>query len=759
MSQRSPYLAIGFLLAGPFLSGCGERGPDPVEGDHAFTIVHSQSNFGNLEPCACNNRTTGGFPRRLTVLEEIRASGRPVLSVDSGNSLFSESMTSKAIRPQACAKAKAVARAMVECGLDAYVFGDRDLTAGGEFFRDLVEETGLPVVAANVIDRKTGNPVFEPYKVFDLDGVKIGVIGLVAPELRPIVSEKNEQGAKMVKAADQSFLLEDMFESRDVRIKDPVEVAHEVVPEVRRKAHLVAILSHMPPRMTREFYQMVPDVDFMLGSHKPSNQPMYLIQGEKQLYVTSPMNGTALSVVDFTVSQGSLVFSDYSVLRRAESILPVLREFRDAIRAEYGTEDAEKIKSLDFRTGEKFERYTQRIRDYEAQLADAKANPRSHFAHRGVTLDSTIADHPKMVELVREYRRSLASLYDTTDTTRAPEIEPQPGMTSYVGGNQCAICHTAQHEFWQQTRHAHAWQTMIEEEAEYDLECIVCHTVGYMERGGYDRPDRVGDLVNVQCENCHGPGSAHTSGLGFLESSTIVSFAEDMRCEKCHNSEHSPDFERETYVARVSCPPVDPRDPLIRGTYGKARRLLREKLKRQDAPLQVYLAHVDLDLRLERYEEALEIAERGLETFRDARMLVIGAARALDGMGRSHEAVERLLALYDRTGGDPVTVKELIDLLLNARDTTARDVEAADRLIEWGMQQYGKTDMMFQRYLAESYHRKGDLDTAITVLQDVIAKSGGRGAGNIELLTSWNSEREAQEEFAAPPPLETPPGE
>lgn len=745
---------LALLVIATALSACGRSGPAPVEGDHRFSIVHSQSGFGQIEPCACNNRTTGGFPRRATLLKDLRAE-RAVLAVDSGNSLFSESLSNREFLGQAKMKARAIARAFVETGLDAYTFGDRDLAAGGNFFRSLVEETGLPVLAANVIDRKTGNPVFGDYKVIDLDGVKVGVIGLVSRELRPMVSEANTQGVKLIKAAEQPILLEEMFEDRDVKFEDPVEVAQKLVPKVRQEAHLVAILSHLPPRMSREFYQLA-DVDVVIGSHKPSNNPGYAVMGD-MVFLTSTINGTALGVADFDVRAGNLVFSDQSLLAGERIAIPILREFRASIEAQYGTSDPEEIKTIDFKTGEKYERYGVRLAQYEADVAEADRSVESSFVHRGVTLDNEYADDPEMTAFVREYRQSLATLYDPADTRRSPEIEPQPGTTSFVGN--CGQCHRAQQEFWKQTHHADAWQTMLDQGAEYDLECIVCHTVGYMQRGGYDRPDRVGDLVNVQCENCHGPGSAHSSGFGFLEGDTILSFAEDMKCEKCHNSEHSPDFQRETYVARVSCPPVDTRDPLIRGTYGKARQILQERVERKDTPMQVFMAHIDLDLRLERYAEALQIAERGLEEFKDSRMLEIGAVRALDGMGRSADALARLNALYSRTERDPVTLKELIHLLLNAADPAVRDVKAADTLIAWGMSQYGKTDVMFMRYLAESYHRKGDIDMAVTVLRDAISKSGGRGAGNVELLAAWLAEQDAVEEFQSPPPLATPPAQ
>ncbi len=750
---RGPVVLLA--VAGLVLASCGGMdGPPPLQGDHEFTLVYSQSNFGNIEPCACNNRTTGGFPRRFAYLEAQRAAGKKLLVLDSGDSLFTEKYVSPEMAGQTRAKADAIAAAFAKSGVDAMTFGELDLQTGGNYLKRLVEEHDLPMVAANVKLRKSGDPLFEPYRMISLGDVKVAVIGLVAPEVRRIVSQTNEEGATMTTLSkEQHVFLEDLFEDKDVVIEDPIEVAREVVADVRGEAHVVIVLSHMSPRMTKEFAASVTGVDAIVGGHMPSNQPKYEIPAGV-LVLSTPMNGTVLGVVDFDVRNGGLVFQDRTEVESFRERLPRLEALRDTIVGRHGTDVPEEIEATDLESANNLRLLGATIPDVERAIAEADAEPVSYFVHSHVTLDGQeYPDHPEMSDLVRSYRRGLADLYTDAAAEPNPAIVPAAGAQAYVKDVECIKCHRPQYEFWQNTFHARAWQTMLDYEAQYDLECIVCHTVGYMAPGGFDRPDTVAGYENVQCESCHGPGSFHLDGISFLDASKIDGDAVRMDCERCHNNEHSPEFQRETYVSRVSCPPIDPNEPLVRGALGLARQGIEKSLAKPDAVPRFFQAAIDLDLRLGNHEQALRLAKTALEKFPGHEKLSVGAAWALDGLGRTQEAIDLLAEVYDARDPQPLVLKEMARLFLHGDDRGARDPQSARVCIEHALGSFGAKDPAWNLLHAELLYAEGKLDDAVAEIERVVDKMQMRTSPYTDRLEAWTAEQRARREVRLPPPM------
>lgn len=144
---------------------------------------------------------------------------------------------------------------------------------------------------------------------------------------------------------------------------------------------------------------------------------------------------------------------------------------------------------------------------------------------------------------------------------------------TYVGVQTCELCHSggkvAEDEYtsWALTPHATFFTKAIDglESSHYSKNCISCHTVGYdtntnAVNGGFDdvalqlgwtfpavltngnwaaMPPALQNLANIQCENCHGPGSEHAAALGQTNISNWprigVTFLAGT-CNQCHDS-------------------------------------------------------------------------------------------------------------------------------------------------------------------------------------------------------------------------------
>ena len=83
----------------------------------------------------------------------------------------------------------------------------------------------------------------------------------------------------------------------------------------------------------------------------------------------------------------------------------------------------------------------------------------------------------------------------------------------YIGSDSCKTCHEDAFKVWEKSSHGHAYKTLVDAKnpsfRQYDGECIVCHTVGFGYKTGFESHNKTKHLTDVGCESCHGPGSEH----------------------------------------------------------------------------------------------------------------------------------------------------------------------------------------------------------------------------------------------------------
>ncbi len=128
---------------------------------------------------------------------------------------------------------------------------------------------------------------------------------------------------------------------------------------------------------------------------------------------------------------------------------------------------------------------------------------------------------------------------------------PTANGAAYVGTNTCRTCHPTAYEAWAKTKHAHAWQTLVDGENDPKRygwpvtaypDCVSCHVVGYREQTGFLSFEDTPQLANVACERCHGAGSDHMAAPAKNKLGLIGGVAPSLLCTQCHDYEQSPTF-------------------------------------------------------------------------------------------------------------------------------------------------------------------------------------------------------------------------
>lgn len=126
--------------------------------------------------------------------------------------------------------------------------------------------------------------------------------------------------------------------------------------------------------------------------------------------------------------------------------------------------------------------------------------------------------------------------------------EPPQNPTTYVGADACKTCHAVQYDAWSKTKHARALRALSLEE-QGSAKCIKCHATGPSE--AIAAVDSAPGNPNVQCEACHGPGSAHVNAAKAGGKPVKTSEIEESTCTRCH-SEESPHYKYFSFLGMKS---------------------------------------------------------------------------------------------------------------------------------------------------------------------------------------------------------------
>jgi len=292
----------------------------------------------------------------------------------------------------------------------------------------------------------------------------------------------------------QSSVLEETLDS--LRISDPVAAVQQATANLP-STDFVIVSGEIPYRVIREIARSCPQVDLIVASPQ-----MYL--GE-----LSPRNPSGSLQQDWPGFLGNTVVA-YGDL------------------GSYGVNAVKVDLAADGRAvAASFERYE---------------------------LDGKVPDDSNVRAALDRFYQSLAPGAVADAHVKSPAAFWANRTTDWVGSAACAECHEAETAQWRTTGHATAMKTLIKVHRDSQPRCVSCHVVGFGTPDGYRIGAEKGRLANVQCENCHGPGSAHVEEPS---AANIVKHVPEAVCISCHDSDHSDAFvylERLPLVVHAAAP-------------------------------------------------------------------------------------------------------------------------------------------------------------------------------------------------------------
>ncbi len=149
------------------------------EGD--LVVIHTNDIHGHFDTVEGEQL---GMSAVVSLKNYYESKGADVLLLDAGD--FSQGTTLVSYYRGASA-----VLFMNAAGYDAASLGNHEFDYGPEELQVMTGFADFPILDANILDKKTGEPYYEDNKIFEFGDKKVGVFGLDTPEIQTKVNPKN----------------------------------------------------------------------------------------------------------------------------------------------------------------------------------------------------------------------------------------------------------------------------------------------------------------------------------------------------------------------------------------------------------------------------------------------------------------------------------------------------------------------------------------------------------------------------------------
>jgi hypothetical protein len=501
-------------------------------------LILSGQTFGFLSPCGCSRPQTGGLERRANLISRLKAKGWPVAGVDLGDFY----PTKAAVKEQGLLKYVTGMNALREMGYVAVGVGKTELD--GDLLQVVagyaLQKGQAPFTLAGNLAGKAGDTVIPREQYFPAEKGKRPVVGLteVAEVGGVPVGVVGVVGPSVAKAVEKTATNFGFLGNKDVL-----------------EAALKDLAAHPKrPRLNVLLYQGTADEARKVVGEWPQFQ-VVLCQAD------DPEPPQFPEVIDHP-GGGKTLLVQVGHKGRYVGVLGVFRKADGSPDLQYQL----------------------------VPLGEEFLTPEGDAAAKGNAVLPLLEEYAKQVK----DRNFLAQV---ARTPHSAQLQKPELNLSYVGSDRCLGCHAGEFSKWKESKHSHAYEALEvyakrPSNRQFDPECIVCHTVGYGIKTGFESTEKTPGLKDVGCESCHGPGSGHMSAPRDAELLKLLSpwklapadrlpdvatfdriakapvggpggltdlpapqqrivNAVSAACTKCHDSENDPHFDLAKYWPKV----------------------------------------------------------------------------------------------------------------------------------------------------------------------------------------------------------------
>jgi 2',3'-cyclic-nucleotide 2'-phosphodiesterase (5'-nucleotidase family) len=236
-----------------------------------ITILYTNDTHSRLLPFkqAVTGKSVGGIERRAAYFSSVKKENPLTLVLDAGD-------LSQGTPFYNFFKGAAEFKAFALAGYDYLTVGNHELDYGLDNLKFQARAAGLEFLCANLFDSKTLKPLFTPFKIKNIGGVKIAIVGIMGKEAWDVVSNKYKEG---VLYADEFALLKKLFSL------------------LSGKVDLIVLLSHSGYQYDIKLAGALPEIDVIIGSHTHTKM-------DKPLEINNPLRPLNKTIVTQAFENG-----------------------------------------------------------------------------------------------------------------------------------------------------------------------------------------------------------------------------------------------------------------------------------------------------------------------------------------------------------------------------------------------------------------------------------------------------------------------
>ncbi len=243
-----------------------------------ITIIYSNDILAELENCGCDDKQLGSLSRKAAVINSLKKKGKNILNLDAGNLFFRKKPLNKIEENEFLLKSQYILKAYNQIGLDVLNIGEKDLIFGIDAITELKEKSSFAFISANILNKNRNVPIFEPYVIKEIYGIKLGIIGLCgqAPSL-----------------------------SSEISIEDPFKTAEKWVELITDKCDYIILLSALGLENDKKLAGQVKGISLIISA-KSENSIEQPVLVEKTWITQTYKRGQQLGKLKVNLKKNSI---------------------------------------------------------------------------------------------------------------------------------------------------------------------------------------------------------------------------------------------------------------------------------------------------------------------------------------------------------------------------------------------------------------------------------------------------------------------